>query len=198
MSYPMPADVDEVARFERCFGAHYTDIARYCARRCRDPHDAEDATTETFAVAWRRRIDLPSEPDDRLWLFGVARRVVANQHRGHERRRRLLDRLRLHRGPGDELDPSQLMLGAGPDAGAIRAALEALPDAPRELLLLAGWEGLAVHEIAQVLGVPGPVVSRRLHRARARFAQLLRAENPTDAAGDAAVGGHVPVEPSPH
>jgi RNA polymerase sigma-70 factor (ECF subfamily) len=64
------------------------------------------------------------------------------------------------------------------------------------LLLLAGWEGLAVSEIAEVLGVPGAVVSRRLHRARTRLAQLLRAAE-AETAGDRDGSGHVPCEPAP-
>ena len=43
---------------------------------------AEDAVAETFAVAWRRVDHLP-EPDVALpWLLAIARRVLANQHRG--------------------------------------------------------------------------------------------------------------------
>jgi hypothetical protein len=50
--------------FERCFERNYGDIARFCARRAATAEDAEDAATEVFAVAWRRRGDLPPPPDD--------------------------------------------------------------------------------------------------------------------------------------
>lgn len=185
MSPSIPHDADEIASFERCFTQNYTDIARYCARRCLVAEDAQDAATETFATAWRRRADRPAPPADRLWLFGIARRVLANQARAADRRRRLFERLR------DSVPVSGFVLGEGTDAAAVRAALEALSAGHRELLLLAGWEGLEVGEIAAVLGVSGPVVSRRLHRARARFAELL------DAAGDPPSAGHVAVEPTP-
>lgn len=164
-----PHDIDELAAFERCFSENYTDIARYCARRCPIAEDAQDAATETFAVAWRRRADRPAPPEDRLWLFGIARRVLANQHRGEERRRRLLERLRDR----TESGASEFVLGDGPGADAVREALAQLSAGHRELLLLAAWEEMPVAEIAEVLGVSAPVVSRRLHRARARFAELL-------------------------
>src|ERR671914_808301 len=82
----MVAPDGHAERFERCFERNYRDVARYCARRAATPEDAEDAATEVFATAWRRRRDLPSEPDDRLWLFGIARRVHANAERAERRR----------------------------------------------------------------------------------------------------------------
>ncbi|MFG2049725.1 RNA polymerase sigma factor [Micromonospora sp. NPDC048935] len=56
--------------------------------------DAADVVAETFLVAWRRRQDMPVGGEARLWLYGVARRVLANQHRGGVRRQRLGERLR--------------------------------------------------------------------------------------------------------
>ena len=41
--------------FERCFERNYGDVARFCARRAATDEDAEDAATEVFAIAWRRR-----------------------------------------------------------------------------------------------------------------------------------------------
>ena len=154
-------------RFEACFERNYADVARFCARRAASPQDAEDAATEVFATAWRRIDAVPAAPDDRLWLFGAARHVLANQARGERRRAQLLDRLRTVPVPAP----------AGPadheEAAGLARALKALSDSDRELLLLVGWEELTPAQIAVVLGRPAPLVSRRLHRARARFAAQL-------------------------
>ena len=83
--------------FERCFERNYGDIARFCARRAATAEDAEDAATEVFAIAWRRRDALPAAPEDRLWLFGIARRVLANAARAERRRARLTERLKASR-----------------------------------------------------------------------------------------------------
>ncbi len=155
-------------RFERCFERNYADVARYCARRSPTPHEAEDLATEVFAIAWRRIADVPAEPEDRLWLFGVARRVLANAARGERRRLRLASRLQAEPSPPPFPPPS-----GGSEARAVARALAALGDGDRELLLLTGWEELTPGEIAVVLSQPAPVVSRRLHRARARFAAAL-------------------------
>jgi DNA-directed RNA polymerase specialized sigma24 family protein len=65
-------------RFEGLFRQNYAAVRAYALRRA--PHDvAQDVAAETFLVAWRRLDDVP---DDALpWLYGVARRVLANQRR---------------------------------------------------------------------------------------------------------------------
>ena len=52
------------------------------------------ATGSTFLTAWRRLDEMPPDPETRLWLYGVARRVLANHHRGEHRRSALAERLR--------------------------------------------------------------------------------------------------------
>jgi RNA polymerase sigma-70 factor (ECF subfamily) len=174
-------DDDTAARFERCFTDNYAAIAAYLLRRCASREDAEDAATEVFAVAWRRIGELPAPPEDRLWLFGVARRVLANQARGARRRERLWHRLR------DRSAPVHAEIPVRSGHGSTAIALRSLSDSDRELLALLAWEGLEVAEIAQVLGVSAPVVSRRLYRARRRFEQALRA---ADRPGEAVPDGH--------
>jgi RNA polymerase sigma-70 factor, ECF subfamily len=172
-------DDDDTTRFERCFAENYAAITAYLLRRCPTREDAEDAAAEVFAVAWRRVGDLPAPPEDRLWLFGVARRVLANHARGARRRERLWHRLRDRVGAGGGVDAAPSVELHGDAARALRS----LSAGDRELLTLLAWDGLEVAEIAQVLGVTAPVVSRRLYRARDRFAQAL---------GDARPAGHEP------
>src|SRR5215212_7524990 len=86
----MPASADR-ARFERCFRAHYPDVLAFSIRRCPDRALAEDVAAETFAVAWRRREQVPQPPLP--WLYAVALRVIANQRRSYERRHRLEGRI---------------------------------------------------------------------------------------------------------
>ena len=63
----------------------------------------------------------------------------------------------------------------GGEAVVIARALAALSPSDRELLLLAGWEELTPAQIAQLLNRPAALVSRRLYRARRRFAAALTA-----------------------
>jgi RNA polymerase sigma-70 factor, ECF subfamily len=161
--------------FRDLYATHGRAILAYAVRRSRDPQDAADALAETFLVAWRRLADVPSGDDARLWLYGVARRTLANQARAERRRERLAERLR------HEL-PAAVAAVSAPSAGAdsaVLSALAGLAEGDREILLLAGWERLEAGQIATVLGITGVAARARLHRARGRL--RARLEQGTDA-----------------
>ncbi len=161
------------ARFEEAWRNHSSAILAYAARRTRDPEDAADVLADTFLVAWRRLSDLPDEPEARLWLFAVARKVLANQHRTELRRGALTETL-------IQQTASLTAAFLRPQAEDRRseqlaAALASLPEADREVLLLAGWEELSAAQIAVVLGCSAPTARVKLHRARRRLADRLEA-----------------------
>jgi RNA polymerase sigma factor (sigma-70 family) len=164
-------DDDELdrQRFESLFDRHRRSVLGYALRRVDDPADAADALAETFLVAWRRLPDVPEGDDARPWLLGVARRVLANQRRGDQRRHGLSERL------GRELAGQLPTAEPGTDAELVRQALERLSDGDRELLLLSGWEGLTPAQIAVVVGARSVAVRSRLHRARRRLRAHLTA-----------------------
>jgi Sigma-70, region 4 len=58
-------------------------------------------------------------------------------------------------------------------AAILGYALRRAGDADREILTLAGWEGLDAGQIAVVLGCSRNAARIRLHRARRRFAAEL-------------------------
>lgn len=153
-------------RFEPVFEAHYQAIYRYCVRRL-GRSEAEDATADVFAVAWRRLDELPSGEAGRAWLFGVAHRVVGNRYRSRRRQRTLSARLKAMTANRK----SQGALEPAPDPGVeiLLAALNGLSATDREMLRLSSWDGLSRDEIASVLGIKQNAVDQRLHRARARL-----------------------------
>ena len=83
-------DRTRTQRFEEMFTEHYAAVRGYALRRT-SADAAQDAVAETFLVAWRRLDDVP--PDALPWLFGVARRVLANQRRSAARSEALEERL---------------------------------------------------------------------------------------------------------
>jgi RNA polymerase sigma-70 factor (ECF subfamily) len=111
---------------------------------------------------------------DRLrpWLAGIA----VNKARGWRRatwvRRNLLRR--HHRDPVGIF----AVKGSAPDVETeqreeLRLALEQLPAAQREVLLLSVVEGFTGEEIAEILGIRPKTVWTRLHRARRAMARML-------------------------
>ncbi|WP_433222931.1 RNA polymerase sigma factor [Microtetraspora malaysiensis] len=150
---------------EAIYNAHYPAIHQYAARRTDSPDDTADVISETFLTAWRRIADVPEGDAARLWLYGVARRVLANHRRGRSRSAGLAERLK------DELSAARPSLPAGPDP--VREAFDDLPGRDREVLALAYWESLTGPEIGKVLGCTATAARIRLHRARRRLAKAL-------------------------
>ncbi|HEY3068684.1 MAG TPA: sigma-70 family RNA polymerase sigma factor [Gaiellaceae bacterium] len=169
-------------RFQTLYEENYERVLGYALRRVgRD--DAADVVAETFLVAWRRLDEVPAGEEARLWLYGTARRVLANQQRANRRRERLAGHLRSHlvhetaQGPADT------------DLHAAAAAFARLRPDDRELLALVAWEELDAGEIARVCGCSRNAARIRLHRARRRFARELARLGGSVKRN--AVGGHV-------
>lgn len=168
-SPPQERMAERQARFEAVYAAYRAPVLGYALRRTLSADDAADILAETFLVAWRKLDQVPSGPDARLWLFGVARNALANHYRGERRRSALATRL------GTELAQSYLPPEYDGEAAAIAAALRRLPEDQREVLTLNAWEGLDYGEMAAVLGCSRNAVRIRIHRARTRLAAELDA-----------------------
>ena len=164
----MSSDIEHEDRFRQVYAATFELLLAYAMRRVEQPEDAADVVAETYLVAWRRRDELPVDAEVPLWLYGVARRVLSNHHRGGVRRQRLGERLRQRIGAAVSADPAAEV----PGRLVVRAALARLPELDREVLTLTVWEGLEPREAAVVLGVSAAVVRTRLSRARARLREL--------------------------
>jgi RNA polymerase sigma-70 factor (ECF subfamily) len=148
-------------------------VLAYALGRCASREDALDVTAETFLVAWRRRAELPTEPDDaRAWLFGVARGCLANLARGGRRSERLGQRLIETSEVATVPDPA-LIHESRADTRAVRQALDALPADDRELVTLTAWEGLTPTQVGVVLGLTPGAARSRLHRARLKLRASL-------------------------
>jgi RNA polymerase sigma-70 factor (ECF subfamily) len=167
---------DAARRFEALFRANYPSILAYALRRT-DPEAADDVVAETFVVAWRRLADVPA--DELPWLYGVARKTIANQRRGKRRRSALMERLAREAPaaawPEDTADRVAEREG-------VAAAMARLSERDREVLRLVAWEGLETARAARAAGCSPAAFSVRLHRARRRLVKEL------------AGSGHIPSE----
>lgn len=161
------AEIDE--RLTHLFERHYDDVLGYCARRIgRD--DADEVAAEVFAVAWRR-IDDADWDTIRPWLFGIARRVLANRWRSLRRWSSLNRKIAgLASSFGDS--PEVLVVRREEDREMLDA-LARLRELDQEVLRLAAWEELTAPEIASVLGITTAAAEKRLQRALHRLARIV-------------------------
>lgn len=165
---------DPSEQFEALFQRRYSAIYAYVVRRL-GPSSGEwsDVVAEVFVVAWRRRGQIPQYPDDLLWLYGVARRVLSRHRRSLGRRWRLEDRLNTEMSASAYPSPAS----DGP-TDQVREAMSRLRPMDQEVLRLVFWEQLSHREAATALGCSVNAVGLRLHKARARLRQHLGAETP--------------------
>lgn len=152
---------ERVERFRVLYDVAYPRLMAYALRRARSRTDAEDVVGDTMLIAWRRLDDIPTDERRMAWMYGVARRVLANHYRTTDRRHRLTDRLE-HQAPAEDRD-----------FDTVHEALDRLRADDREILTLAAWDDLTNDEIAVVLAITPGAVAVRLHRARSRLAREL-------------------------
>jgi len=141
------------------------DLLRYFLRRL-DHEDAADALADVMTTAWTRVAALPDEPDEaRMWLFGVARKVLMHARRGNARRCRLADRLR-----------NELAMRSAPaaDSGVeIRDAIDRLDGDLAELVRLIHWDGFSIIDAARLLEIPASTARGRYQRAKDALRETL-------------------------
>src|SRR5665213_1837123 len=183
------ASREDYAKFEALYEANYKPIYAYVYRRVPHPSsDVQDVVSEVFATAWRRISDLPSAPQDRLWLFGVAHNCLLEHHRRLSRRLRLLSHL------GAQPNRVQLLETAvDPLHLRVRAALQELRPLDREVIVLVYWDGLSHVEAASVLGCSVNAVALRITKAKARLETKLGFSSP--AANSSKDTSPIPITP---
>jgi len=154
--------------FDRFYNRHYRHVLAYCLRRVA-PIDAHAAANEVMSIAWQRAGDVPGGDDALPWLYGVARNVLSHHWRSSRRRRRLEAALRSQPSPTTH-DPEQVVIMRDELEQVLEAAA-LLSRRDREVLRLAGWEGLSHRQIADMLGCSIATVDQRFHRAKHRLAE---------------------------
>ena len=178
------------SRFDALYRKYLAQVYSYAFYELRDHHAAEDATERTFMQAlgglprFEERVDafIASRPvlsaEDtadistfRVWLFRIARNVIANERRrGRRRPVSSLDELGDVSVPGDFVD-------AAATREAVDAAWEAvarLPEDRRRAITLRFVDEMSTAEIAAILGRSEGAVRVLLHRALRSVAADLR------------------------
>lgn len=138
------------------------------------PADAEDAVQEAALRAWQAWPTLRNHDAVRPWLL----QITVNVCRGWRRGLKAQQQAQAQPLPDDDahlvalldLDP-----GTSDHTGALdlRAALNALPDELRGVVLLRFYGGLDATEVGSALGIPSGTVRSRLHRALSLMRERL-------------------------
>lgn len=146
----------------RSMGDHIGRLHRAAWALCGSREDAEDLVQETFARVLAKPRILRRE-DDLAYLLRALRNVFLSSRRTESRRPRTgplpEEGLLAERRAGS--DPQ-----AAYEAREVYAAVAALPDDFRDVLVAVDVAGLSYKEAAKALGAPEGTVMSRLYRAR--------------------------------
>ncbi len=139
-------------------------ISKYLFRRV-EANQVEELCSQVFEIAWQKRTAAPAG-FELPWLYRIAANVISNHRRSLARETSLIASLRE---PNSAPSAESIALA---DIELAEAWAKLKP-AEQNVLALAAFEGLGVHEISLALGISGNAAAVRLHRARANLALLL-------------------------
>ena len=157
--------------------------ARCRIRAGRGVHlDPADLVQEVWCRAWRGLDDLDESVPLRPWLFRIAKNVLLESFRSHQRDERsgamgpTTRHMVLQNAPDFATTVSRRMM-RDENLAAFDRVLQGMPNAERDLILLCGLEGLPLQEVAARLGLGVEAVTKRWQRLRER---LATGPGPTD------------------
>jgi len=156
--------------FHELYQKYAADVYRFAYWLAGNEADAKDLTSETFVRAWTAP-EAPRQETVRAYLFTIAR----NLHRRQWRRQSRLES--LDETMPDQAAPPDVAAGDQDECACIWAAVQALPELDRTVLMLRVDQDLAYEEIAAITGLSAGAAKVRLFRARAKLAGILEPPN---------------------
>lgn len=140
---------------------------------------ADDLVQEALLKAWNARARFQAGTNMRAWTFIILRNVFLSQMRRNR-----------FRGEWDDLVAERVLAApASQDRNVeladLHRAMQQLPTAQREALILIGAGGFAYEEAAEICGVAVGTIKSRVARGRAALEELIGSGNlPTRVSGD--------------
>lgn len=157
------AQLGDVRAFDRIYEEHVGRVFAVCLRMCCEHAEAEQLTQDVFVRMWRQLPSFRGESLFSTWLHRLAVNVVLQERRSAWRRRTHLE---LGETAADTATPPVDV----DNRLDLDAAIAALPERARIVLVLHDIEGYTHEEIAELCGMAVGTAKAQLHRAR----RLLR------------------------
>lgn len=157
---------------------HLDTLYRGALRLTRDPDQAQDLVQDTYARALRYQASFKPGTNLRAWLFAIMRNLFWDRFKGGQGAEISLDQeaeadFALYERLQDESAHPELDVLDQIAATEVVDAVDQLPPAYREVVMLVDVEGFAYKDAAEILGVPIGTVMSRLHRARRQLQRRL-------------------------
>ncbi|MDH4095851.1 MAG: sigma-70 family RNA polymerase sigma factor [Betaproteobacteria bacterium] len=184
-----PARVDRKTEFSRQIREHMDALYSFALRLTRHGADAEDLVAEATIRAWSAIDTLSDDGRFRSWMFRILHNCYVSDYRRKSVRPAELGYEELP-APDDEGDVASVLVRqpdaflhwwANPEREVVnkllgrdlQAAIQALPESFRVVVVLINVEGLSYDEAAEVLGVPAGTIRSRMNRGRTLLQKAL-------------------------
>jgi RNA polymerase sigma-70 factor (ECF subfamily) len=166
--------------FQQVYDEFQPRILRYLARLT-GPHEAEDLSQEVFVKVSQALPSFRGESQLSTWIYRIATNATLDRLRSPAFRQIVTaDSLNSENADqddqarGDGPSPEQQLARKEMDECGL-GLINQLPEGYRAVLVLSDLEGLSSSEIALILGITPGNVKIRLHRARTRLRDAVRA-----------------------
>jgi RNA polymerase sigma factor (sigma-70 family) len=151
-------------------------LVRYLHRLCRSEQLAEELHQQTWLSVLEHigKFDATAGGGFKAWLFRIATNKANDHWRSAGRERAAKEGMKL------VIEEEAPEAGAGLEATEqqrkLRQAIDQLPEAQKQVLLLRYYSNLKFVEIAQMLGCPLNTALGRMHKAMLKLKQLMEEE----------------------
>jgi RNA polymerase sigma-70 factor (ECF subfamily) len=178
-----PSDEELVERFQNGEASAFDTLVRRWERKLQGAiyrlvgpgDDVRDLSQETLLKAYRGLGTFKKEARFSSWLYQIALNVCRDRMRRTRGKSYVsFDELSEVGEAADDAGPSALELIEARDLSRqVAAAVAALPEEQREVVVLKEYQGLTFLEIAETLDVPLSTVTTRLYRGLGQLRQQL-------------------------
>ncbi|MCA1533540.1 sigma-70 family RNA polymerase sigma factor [Bradyrhizobium sp. NBAIM03] len=150
---------------------HNVRVYRFILRIVRDATTAEDLVSQVFLDVWRTAGQFQGRSQVSTWLLSIARFKALTAMR--QRRFEDIDQEDVRQIP-DGCDTPETSLDRSDTSAILRACVQKLSPAHREIINLVYYHEKSVEEVGQIIGIPQSTVKTRMFYARKQLADLLK------------------------
>ncbi|MBR0968189.1 sigma-70 family RNA polymerase sigma factor [Bradyrhizobium diazoefficiens] len=150
---------------------HNVRVYRFILRIVRDATTAEDLVSQVFLDVWRTAGQFQGRSQVSTWLLSIARFKALTAMR--QRRFEDIDQEDVREIP-DGADTPEASLDRSDTSAILRACVQKLSPAHREIITLVYYHEKSVEEVGQIIGIPQSTVKTRMFYARKQLADLLK------------------------
>ncbi|MGN6116329.1 MAG: sigma-70 family RNA polymerase sigma factor [Nitrobacter sp.] len=153
------------------YARHNVRVYRFVLRSLRDATAAEDIVSQVFLDVWRTAGQFEGRSQVSTWLLSIARfkALTALRQRRHED----IDQENV-REIADDADTPETSLDRSNVSAILRACIDKLSPAHREIINLVYYHEKSVEEAGEIIGIPQSTVKTRMFYARKQLAELLK------------------------